>query len=311
MNNNAQPRPVKTPWRQIYDRFRKNRLAILCIWVFLALGILSFLLPILSPYDYTQPQMQERMQPPSLSHWFGTDAIGIDMLTKSFAGLRVSILVGIFGSLLTLAIGLIYGAISGYAGGKVDQIMMRTVDVLYGLPYLAYVILIIFVFKDYGEQWFTAQEGFWARSNKYIWEIFLMTLALGSISWLTIARIVRAQVLSIKQLEYVEAARALGASNGRILLRHILPNLIGPVIVYITLTAPNLMLFESFISFLGLGIQPPTPSIGKIISDDALAQLTAQQLPWWLLLFPSLLLATALFCLNIIGDGLRDAFDVK
>lgn len=295
-------RPSRTPWEQVKLRFAKNRLAVYCLWTLVIMIGLSVLVPLLSPHDIYAPQVEQRFQSPTAGHPFGTSATGVDMFTKSFAGLRLTLIIGLTASFLTLMIGLVYGSISGYAGGMVDNGMMRVVDVLYGLPRLAYIILVVFVFREYGHK-------FLSRENQYMWEIMLMILALGTISWLTIARIVRGQVLSIKELEFIEAARAIGASDKRIIFSHIMPNILGPIIVYTTLTAPTVMLFESFISFLGLGIK--SPSIGRIISDDAISRIAATNLNWWLLVFPGLLLAVVLFCLNVIGDGLRDAFDVR
>ena len=290
--------------RRFFSRFFQNPLTSIALFLFLFLFLLSFFVPWLSPYDISVPHLEKRFLPPSLEHPFGTDALGRDMFTKTFAGLRITLLVGLFATGVSLIIGVLYGALAGYVGGVLEEIMMRFVDVLYGLPYLAYVILVIFVFRQYGE-WF------FSRENLYLWEIFLMALAMGSISWLTIARIVRAEVLRLSRLEFVESARAIGASHARILFYHILPHLLGPVVVYATLTAPQVMLFESFISFLGLGLKPPHPRLGRIISDDGLARMAATNLNWWLPFFPGVVLALVLFSLNVLGDSLRDALDVK
>ncbi len=302
---------IRSRQEQIILRFRKNKLALFGLIGFLVIVLLAIGVPIFSPYDISMPNLPQRFQPPSLAHPFGTDALGMDMFTKTFAGLRITLVVGILATLIAVVIGIIYGSISGYIAGKTDEFMMALVDILYGLPFIAFVILMVFVFRDYGRLFFAGSSGFFSSSNLYLWEIWIMTLAMGSISWLTIARIVRGEVMGLRNLEFVEAAYALGCSHKRILFIHILPNILGPVIVYATLTAPNVMLFESFISFLGLGIQPPHPSLGRIISDDALARIAATHLNWWLLFFPGLVLAFSLFCLNILGDGLRDALDVK
>jgi oligopeptide transport system permease protein len=187
----------------------------------------------------------------------------------------------------------------------VDGAMMRVIDVLFGLPVLAYVMLMVIVLRDVGVEAFGIKP-----ADRWLWELLVMTVALGSMSWLNVARIVRAQMLQLRESEYVEAARALGAGHLRVIFRHAVPNLLGPVIVYATLTAPSVMLFESFISFLGLGIQPPHSSLGLLL-DDGVKRIAATNINWWLLVFPGGLLAALLFCLNIIGDGLRDAFDVR
>lgn len=299
----------KSPLEQVLHRFKKNRMAKICLVILVVLFLMSFLVPFFFA-DTSKPNEVNSFRGPTLFHPFGTDAIGVDLFTKVFEGLRITLTVGLIATVISLILGVIYGAISGYIGGYVDEAMMRFVDILYGLPVIAYVMLLIFVFRGYGEVLFGAQQGFFGRSNQYLWEVFIMTLAMGSISWLTIARIVRGEVLVLREQDYVEAARAIGAKPSRILFVHILPNLIGPVIVYATLTAPNVMLFESFISFLGLGVQPPHHSLGQIISDG-LARIAATNIYWWLLFFPGAVLAAVLFCLNVLGDGLRDAFDVR
>jgi len=293
-----------------FYRFKKNRLALACVFVLGVLVAASLILTFFPVYSITEVDLSIAMQPPSLAHPFGTDTTGTDLMTKVFKGLFLTFLVGFVASIISLFIGLVYGSISGYFGKRTDNLMMRAVDVLYGLPTLAYVILIIFVFQTYGDKLFPNQEGVFSRSNLYLWNVFVMTIALGSIYWLTISRIVRAQVLGLQKMEFVEAARAIGAKHFRIIFKHIVPNLIGPVIVYTTLTAPSIMLFESFISFLGLGIKPPNASLGILI-DDGIKKIAATNINWWLIFFPGMMLASIIFCLNAIGDGLRDAFDVR
>jgi oligopeptide transport system permease protein len=222
--------------------------------------------------------------PPSFAHVFGTDELGRDLLARVLHGGRISLLVGLVGTLVSLLIGVTWGAVAGYVGGRTDDLMMRVVDVLYALPYLFLVILLLV---------------FFSRS------LVMLFVALGLVQWLTMARIVRGQVLSLKHQTFVEAARALGASDAAIIFRHIVPNTLGPVIVYTTLTVPAVILQEAFLSFLGLGVQPPNASWGTLVSDGA--RLLA--LFPWLVIFPSLAMSLTLLAFNFLGDGLRDALD--
>ena len=216
----------------------------------------------------------------------GTDLLGRDMLARTIYGGRISILVGLIGTLVSILIGVTYGAVSAYLGGRTDEVMMRIVDTLYSLPFGFFVILLMVTFGR---------------------NIFLIFVAIGAVEWLTMSRIVRGQTLSLKQKEFVEAARAAGLSQGRIISRHIVPNLLGPVVVYVTLTIPAVIIAESFLSFLGLGVQPPMASLGTLISAGA----QDMELAPWLLIFPSLVMIVTLMCFNFIGDGLRDAIDPK
>ncbi len=224
--------------------------------------------------------------PPQPGHWLGTDALGRDQLTRLLYGGRVSLMVGIVATGVALLIGVTYGAISGYSGGKVDVVMMRIVDIIYALPFTIFVILLMVFFGR---------------------DIRLLFLAIGAVEWLTMARIVRGQVQSLKKQEFIEAAFALGLPRRRIIFLHMIPNVLGPVIVYATLTVPAVMLLEAFLSFLGLGVQPPMSSWGLMIKDGADRM---EENPW-LLIAPGLTLAVSLFCLNFLGDGLRDALDVR
>ena len=224
--------------------------------------------------------------PPCAAHWLGTDTLGRDLFARILYGGRISIMVGLVATFVALVIGVTYGAVAGFVGGKADAVMMRIVDILYALPFTIFVILLMVFFGR---------------------NIFLLFFAIGAVEWLTMARIVRGQVLSIKRMEFIEAARALGLGRRRIIFRHIIPNVLGPIIVYTTLTIPAVMLLEAFLSFLGLGVQPPMSSWGVLIKDGA----EKMEEFWWLLVFPGAVFSLTLFSLNFLGDGLRDALDVR
>ena len=250
--------------------------------------LLVLLGPLVSPYEVDQTNWSKLAKPPSIQdgHIFGTDDLGRDLFVRTMYGGRISLMVGIVATLVSVLIGVSYGAISGFVGGKVDSIMMRIVDVLYAMPFLFFVILLMV---------------FFGRS------IFLIFVAIGAVNWLDIARIVRGQTLTIKGKEFVDAAKAGGVSTFRIIFRHIVPNLMGIVVVYVALTVPQVILVESFLSFLGLGVQEPMTSWGALVNQGA-RQMESSP---WILLFPALFLAATLFCFNFIGDGLRDALDPK
>jgi oligopeptide transport system permease protein len=272
-------------WADARRRLSRNRVAVVSAWALAGISLACLLAPwIPGLADPNLTRFELGATAPSWAHWMGTDALGRDMLARVVHGGRISILVGLVGTLVSLTIGVTYGAVSAYAGGRVDEGMMRAVDVLYSLPYIFLVILLLTVFT---------------RS------IVLLFVALGAVQWLTMARIVRGQVLSLKQQNFVEAARALGASDARIVFAHIVPNTLGPVIVYATLTIPAIILQEAFLSFLGLGVQPPDASWGVLVSEGA--QMIAF-FPW-LTVFPGTALALTLFAFNFLGDGLRDALD--
>ena len=273
-------------WSDAWERFRRNRLAMVSAVLLVGLLLACFIGPFLSPYSATAQTLANSNQPPGAAHWFGTDSHGRDLLTRVLVGGRVSFMVGFVATLVAATIGVAYGCIAGLRGGKTDAVMMRVVDILYSFPFTIFVILLMVMF---GKQ-------FW-----------LMFVAIGAVEWLTMSRIVRGQVLSLKEQQFVEAARALGQSGTRVLVRHILPNLLGPVIVYATLTVPAVMLLEAFISFLGLGVQPPMTSWGDLIRVGA---QDMEDYPW-LLIFPGLCFSLTLFALNFLGDGLRDAFDPR
>ena len=272
-------------WSDARRRLKRNRMAVLSGWTLVAIGAITLLAPWIPGLpDPNGTDFVLGVTPPSFAHPFGTDLLGRDMLARTIYGGRISILVGLVGTLVSLVIGVSYGAISAYAGGKVDEFLMRVVDVLYSLPYIFLVILLLTVF---------------AKS------LLLLFVALGAVQWLTMARIVRGQVLSLKNQNFVEAARALGADDGRIVFGHIVPNTLGPVIVYTTLTIPAIILQEAFLSFLGLGVQPPAASWGTLVSDGA----RVLALFPWLVIFPGAALSLTLLCFNFLGDGLRDALD--
>ncbi len=273
-------------WADAWVRLKKNKLAVFGLSVIIVLIIITLLTPLIAPYGYEQQNLELGATPPSWAHWFGTDVFGRDLLTRVMYGGRVSLAVGLIATTVALVIGVAWGATAGYVGGRTDAIMMRIVDALYALPFIIFIILLMVVF---------------GRS------LLLLFLAIGAVEWLTMARIVRGQVLSIRNQEYIEAARSMGLSTPHILSRHVVPNALGPIIVYATLTVPQVMLLEAFLSFLGLGIQPPQSSWGVLISQGAEVMEDSP----WLLIFPGLALSITLFALNFLGDGLRDALDPK
>jgi oligopeptide transport system permease protein len=269
-------------------RMRSNPAAVVAVAALCVIIVLAWLAPWISPnnlqtLDWLHIAARPGMQS---SHWFGTDRLGRDLFVRTLAGTRTSIAIGLAASVISLLVGVSYGAIAGYIGGRIDHLMMRLIEILSGLPLIFFVIFLTVIF---------------GRSE------YLLFFAIGAVGWLTMARIVRGQTLSIRQREFIEAAIASGASTGRIISKHVVPNVIGPVIVYATLTVPQIILFESFLSFLGLGIQEPGASLGTLIAEGA-GEMEAAP---WILLVPGSFLAVLLLCLNIFGDGLRDALDVK
>ena len=276
------------------------------VWFLLVLLTLIFLWPLLSPYR-PDTLSDAQFQVPSLQHWCGTDVHGRDLLARLMSGARISLLVGAVGAGVSLIIGVAWGAIAGYVGGRLDDAMMRVVDVLYSLPSIVFVIVLITTLEDLVKR--IVPKGFLTDTGLSV-RLVLLFVGLGAISWLTMARIVRGQVLSLRTRNFVDASRALGASHARILWHHILPNIYGIIIVYLTLTVPAVMLYESFLSYLGLGIQPPMASWGSLIAEGA-GELNPIRIYWWLIVFPGAALVTALLALNFIGDGLRDAFDPR
>jgi oligopeptide transport system permease protein len=282
-------------------RLRKNRTAVVCGWLFLTVVMLCFIGPLFCSWTPGQVDPALKMATaPSAAHWLGTDLLGRDVLVRVLTGGQVSLLVGIVATLVSIVIGVTWGAVAGYYGGKVDAVLMRTVDVLYGLPFIVLVILFRLMLDPTG---LAAATGLPLEKVKLVILIF----TIGILEWLTMARIVRGQVQSLANLEFVEAAKCLGLSTPVILFRHIIPNTLSHVIVYTTLTIPAVMLLEAALSFLGLGVEPPQSSWGLMIKEGAQCMETY----WWMLLFPSLFFGISLFCLNFLGDGLRNALDVR
>lgn len=268
------------------SRLRKNKMAMLSLYFLAALIAIAVLTPWIAPYSYEEQNLELGASSPSAQHWLGTDILGRDQLTRIMYGSRISLTVGFIATAVALTIGVLWGAIAGFIGGRTDALMMRIVDVLYALPFTIFIVLLTVVFGS---------------------SMLLLFLAIGAVEWLTMARIVRGQVLTIKKQEFVEAAISMGLSPWRIISRHLIPNVLGPVIVYTTLTIPSVILLESFLSFLGLGIQPPASSWGSLISSGVEVM---EEYPW-LLFFPGLVLTLTLFSLNFLGDGLRDALDPR
>lgn len=298
-------------WKDAWHRLSHNRAAIVSLFVLVFILLLCFIGPLL-PFvkSPTAVNLANPTAAPSMSYWFGTDQLGRDLFARVLYGGQVSLLVGIVATAVAVVIGVIYGAIAGYAGGKIDDLMMRFVDILFALPFLVLVILFALVVDTPASEfteWVIQTTG-WNRDRVApITTLIPLFIAIGAIGWLTIARIVRAQVMAVKKQEFVEAAVSLGLGRGRILFRHILPNVIGPIIIYTTLAVPGIMLLESVLSFLGLGVKPPNSSWGILIKEGA----DRMEISWLLLFFPSLFFASTLFALNFLGDGLRDALDPR
>jgi oligopeptide transport system permease protein len=273
-------------WRQAARRFRRNRAAMVSIWVLALIAASSILVPQFWPHAIEDASWENILIAPTSEnwHWFGTDANGRDLFVRVFYGGRVSLTIGLLTTLVALSIGVTYGSLAGFTGGRTDNLMMRFVDVLYSMPLLFFIIILVTVFGR---------------------NIYLVFVAIGCIEWLTMSRIVRGQTLAVKTKEYVESAVAIGLSRAAILRRYIIPNVLGPVVVYVTLLIPTNIVVESYLSFIGLGVQEPLTSWGLLISQGAGQLDTAP----WLIFFPATFLAVTMFCFNFIGDGLRDALD--
>ena len=275
-----------SPWRDAWHRLKRNKLAVFGGVTLVVLVLACGFGPFFSHSGYEETNLDNTFAKPGLTHWMGTDQLGRDLFIRLLYGGRISITVGLVATFVALTIGVSYGAVAGFFGGKLDAFMMRIVDILYALPFTIFVILLMVFFGK---------------------NIFLLFVAIGAVEWLTMARIVRGQIMSLKKMEYVEAARSLGFGTRRIIFRHMIPNILGPVIVYTTLTIPGVMMLEAFLSFLGLGVQAPMSSWGVLIKDGAEKM---EEYPW-LLIFPGTVFSLTLFSLNFLGDGLRDALDVR
>lgn len=289
-NNTALENAIqgRSLWADARARLLRNRAALVSITLLVLISLAVIIGPWLSPFTFDGVDWDAIHTPPSFAsgHWFGTDSLGRDLLVRTLQGGQISLLIGLVATSVSLIIGISYGAIAGYFGGKIDAVMMRIVDILYAMPFMFFVILLMVFFGR---------------------DIILIFVAIGSINWLDMARIVRGQTLSLKRKEFIEAAQAGGVGSFTIIRRHIIPNLLGVVVVYVTLTIPQVILAESFLSFLGLGVQAPDASWGSLVQDGAKELDNAV----WLLIFPASFLAITLFCFNFLGDGLRDALDPK
>jgi len=282
----SESRDGSSLWKDAWVRLRANRLATLSLYFFILVSSLTVVGPEIISTSYEEQDLNNTFASPGSTHFFGTDNLGRDLFARVLHGGRISLAVGFLATAVSLVIGVAYGMTSGYLGGKTDALMMRIVDILYSLPFTIFVILLMVLFGR---------------------NFILLFSAIGAVEWLTMARITRGQTLSLKQAEFIEAAHALGYSHTRILFRHILPNLLGPVIVYATLTVPAVMLLEAVLSFLGLGVQAPMSSWGSLIKEGS----EKMDIAPWLIIFPGLFFSLTLLALNFLGDGLRDALDPK
>ncbi len=279
-------RPSVTYWQDAWRRLKQNRLAMVGLWVIVAITLIAIFGPMLSPYSYSDQSLFDQNMYITREHWLGTDDLGRDLLTRIMYGARISLTVGFVASFINLTVGVVYGGISGYYGGQVDNIMMRIVEILSGIPLLLYVILLMVVLKP-------------GLQN--------ILIALGLVYWLGMARIVRGQILSLKEQDYVLAARTIGADNWRIIWKHLIPNAMGPIIVTATLNIPQAIFTEAFLSFIGLGVNAPMASWG-VLANDSLPSFRTYP---WQLFFPAIAISITMLAFNFLGDGLRDALDPK
>ena len=279
-------KPSLSFWKDVFIRFRKNKLALFGLVLLLLLIFMAIVGPYMTPYDYATNDLANKNKAPSAEHWFGTDDLGRDIFTRTWEGARISIFIGLAAALIDLFIGVLWGGISGYKGGRTDEMMMRFADVLNGVPYLLLVILLMVVLGQ---------------------GLGTMILAMTITGWINMARIVRGQVLSLKNQEYVLASKTLGASTSRIMARHLIPNSMAPILVTMTLTIPNAIFTEAFLSYLGLGLTPPLASWGTMANDG----LPALRYYPWRLFFPATFICLTIFAFNVVGDGLRDALDPR
>ena len=278
--------PSLNYWQDAWRRFRTNYTSYTTLWVLAALGLMAIIGPYLSSYSYSEIHLELKNSPPSSLYWFGSDELGRDLFTRIWWGARISLLIGISAATIDVAFGVLWGSVSAYAGGKVDEVMMRICDILHSIPYILFVLLLTVI-----------------RGSGILTILIAMTLT----GWISMARIIRGQIMQLKQNEYIAAAKVLGASPARIIFRHLLPNLIGPAIAMLTLTIPTAIFTEAFLSFLGLGIQAPAASWGVMVSDG----ISAMRYYPWRLFFPAFMITLTMLCFNLLGNGLRDAFDPR
>ena len=273
-------------WKELIAEIKQRKILLFSLLYTLFLIFIAIFAPLISPYEASDQNLSLGASSPSLQHLLGTDVLGRDLFSRILYGSRISLLVGFLATFVAITIGLSYGAVSGYFGGKVDSLMMRIVDILDGLPFVIFIILILVIFGR---------------------DIYFLFISIGAFGWLSMARIVRIQVLGLRKKEFVISAQIMGASSFRILSKHVIPNVMGTVIIYSTLLVPQFMLLEAFLSFLGLGVQPPDSSWGILIREGA----NTMEEYWWLLIFPACLFSFTLFALNFLGDGLRDILDPR
>ena len=301
-------RPEVSLWKDAFRRMRKNKMAMLGAIIIVTLFILAIFAPYIAPYHYTEGSLKDNYAKPGDKYLLGADFMGRDVLSRIIYGTRISLSVGIIGASTAFILGVLYGLISGYYGGKIDNIMMRIVDIMYGFPTLLLIILMMVLFKS---TFAITTPGTIAAAlsaiDKAFGGLFFIFIGIGVTAWIGMARIARGMALSLREKEFVEAARATGNSNFRIMIKHMLPNLIGPCIVAVTLQIPRYITFEAFLSFIGLGVNPPTPSWGMMISEGYKAIRSYPHLA----LYPGIALAITMLAFNFLGDGLRDALDPR
>jgi len=278
--------PSLNYWQDAWKRFKENRTAYTTLWILGALGVMAICGPFLSSYSYSEIHLELKNSAPSNLYWFGSDELGRDLFTRIWWGARISLFIGISAATIDVAFGVIWGSISAYAGGKVDELMMRICDILHSIPYILFVLLLTVI-----------------RGSGICTILIAMTLT----GWISMARIIRGQIMQLKQNEYIAAAKVIGASPMRIIFRHLLPNVVGPAIAMLTLTIPTAIFTEAFLSFLGLGIQAPAASWGVMVGDG----LSAMRYYPWRLFFPAFMITLTMLCFNLLGNGLRDAFDPR
>ncbi|GAA0605187.1 dipeptide ABC transporter permease DppC [Virgibacillus siamensis] len=280
-------RPSLSYWQDAWKRLRKNKIAMAGLVFLILLAIMAVIGPMVSPFSVKEQNLPNQFQPPNGTHWFGTDSLGRDVFTRTWYGARISLFVGLMAALIDFFVGVVYGGVSGYKGGRTDDVMMRIIEILYGLPYLLVVIMLLVVMGP---------------------SLTTIIIALTVTGWVGMARIVRGQVLQIKNFEFVLASKSFGTKTWRIIRKNLLPNTMGPIIVQMTLTVPSAIFAEAFLSFLGLGIQSPYASWG-VMANDALGAILSGN--WWTLFFPAFFISFTMFAFNVLGDGLQDALDPK